>query len=70
MFKYTNSEIGILAADLGLSRDHVRTQLVNYKEASYGNIQLELLVNADRIDEDLRLLLLMETNQVPSIVRR
>ena len=28
---YTNSKIGMLAADLGLSRDQVRTQLANYK---------------------------------------
>ena len=34
---YTINEIGILATDLGLSRDQVRTQLSNYKEARYGN---------------------------------
>ena len=30
---YTNSEIGTLATDLGLSQDQVRTQLANYKES-------------------------------------
>ena len=60
---YTNSEIGIFAAELGLSRDQVRTQLANYKEARYGNSQIELLVNADELDEDLRLSLSMETNE-------
>ena len=60
---YTNSEIGIVAADLGLSRDQVRTQLANYKESRYGNSQIELLVNADELDEDLCLSLSMETNE-------
>ena len=30
---YTNSKIRMLATDLGLSRDQVRTQLANYKES-------------------------------------
>ena len=60
---YTNSEIGTLAADLGLSRDQVRAQLANYKESRYGNSQIELLVNADELDEDLHLSLSMETNE-------
>ena len=50
---YTNSKIGTLASDLGLSRDQVRTQLANYKEARYGNSQIKLLVNADKLEEDL-----------------
>ena len=56
---YTNCEIRTLATDLGLSRDQVRTQLANYKESRYGNSQIELLVNADELDEDLRLSLSM-----------
>ena len=60
---YANSEIGILAADLGLSRDQVGTQLVNYKESKYGNRQIELLVDADKLEEDLRMSLSMETNE-------
>lgn len=60
---YTNSEIGTLATDLGLSRDQVRTQLANYKESRYGNSQIELLVNADELDEDLRCSLAMETSE-------
>ena len=46
-----------------MSRDQVRTQLANYKESRYGNSQIELLVNADELDEDLRLSLSMETNE-------
>ena len=60
---YTNSEIGTLAADLRLSRDQVRTQLANYKESRYGNSQIELLVTAGELDEDLCLSLSMEMNE-------
>ena len=60
---YANSEIGILAVELGLSRDQVRTQLVNYKESKYGNSQIELLVDAGELEEDLRMSLSMETNE-------
>ena len=60
---YTNSKIGILAANFEVSRDQVRTQLANYKEARYGNSQNELLVNADELDKDLHLSLLMESNK-------
>ena len=52
----------MLAADLGLSQDQLRTQLANYKKSRYGNSQIELLVNADELDKDLRLSLSMETN--------
>ena len=60
---YTNNKIGMLASDLGLSRDQVRTQFANYKEVRYDNIQIELVVNADKLDEDLHLSLSMETNE-------
>ena len=60
---YANIKIGILVADLGLSRDQVGTQLVNYKESKYGNRQIELLVDADKLEEDLRMSLSMETNE-------
>ena len=60
---YGTSEIAKLTADLGLSRDQARTQLANYKEARYGNSQIELLVNAENLDEDLRLSLSMKMNE-------
>ena len=37
----------------------MRTQLANYKQARYDNSHIELLVNADELDEDLRLSLSM-----------
>ena len=50
---FANSEHGKMAADLGLSRYQVRTQLVKYKDAKYDNSQVELLVNIDELEEDL-----------------
>ena len=41
----------------------MRTQLVNYKEAKYGNSQVALLINADKLEEQLRLSLSVETNE-------
>ena len=61
---YANSEIGILAADLGLSWDQTRTKLVNCKEAKYGSNQMKMLVNVDKLEEDLWMSLSMETKKL------
>ena len=37
--------LGTTATDLGLSREQVLAQLVNYKEAKYGNSQVSLLIS-------------------------
>ena len=50
---FANSKLGKMATDLGLSRDQVRNQLVNYKEAKYGNSQIEMLINANKLEEFL-----------------
>ena len=53
----------MLTSELGLSRDQLRTQLANYKEAMYGNSQIELFVNADKLEEDIWMSFLVETNK-------
>ena len=47
-----------------VSRDQVRTQLAIYKEAKYGNSQIELFANDDDLmEEGLRRSLLVETHE-------
>ena len=41
----------------------MRTQLINFKEAKYGNSQISLLLNADQLQEKMRLSLSMETTE-------
>lgn len=38
-----------MTAILELSQDQVRTQLVNWKEAKYGNGKVELLINPNEL---------------------
>ena len=41
----------------------MRTRHATYNEARHGNIQIELLVNVDQLDKDLRLSLSVETHE-------
>ena len=51
-----------------ITREQVRTQLVNFKEARYGNSQVSLLLNAEELEEKMRLGLLVETVKFVTLV--
>ena len=68
---FRKGALGTIATELGLSREQVRTQLVNFKEAKYGNSQVSLLLNAEEPEEKMRLSLSVETVEfVTSVLER
>ena len=58
---YHNSEFGKIVLEFGLNREQVRRQLNNYKDAKYGNSQIKLILDADQLEEKIRMGLSMTT---------
>ena len=58
---YINGDLGRIAAEFNLKRSQVVTQLRNYKDEKYGNKSIQLILDADELEEKMRMGLSMES---------